>query len=115
MKPSLLVFAPKGDTDIILRKPNFRSHPEPLPEAADPDATEEENEDEKGEQKEQDDQKELERPASEEFKDVTSSIQSRGDLKNLKPFYEHDACVTRLQGDARWSIQRELSQPVWAL
>ncbi|KAL5593268.1 hypothetical protein FOBRF1_012370 [Fusarium oxysporum] len=32
---------------------------------------------------------ELERPASEEFKDVTSSIQSRGDLKNPKPFYEH--------------------------
>ncbi|KAI8402464.1 hypothetical protein FOFC_17778 [Fusarium oxysporum] len=55
MKPSLLVFAPKGDTDIILRKPNFRSHPELLPEAADPDAAEEENEDEKGEHKEQDD------------------------------------------------------------
>ncbi|EXL51898.1 hypothetical protein FOCG_07713 [Fusarium oxysporum f. sp. radicis-lycopersici 26381] len=59
MKPPLLVFAPKEDTDIILRKPNFRSHPEPLPEAADPDATEEENEDEKGKHKEQDDQKEL--------------------------------------------------------
>ncbi|EXK87592.1 hypothetical protein FOQG_08930 [Fusarium oxysporum f. sp. raphani 54005] len=55
MKPSLLVFGPKGDTDIILRKPNFRSHPELLPEAADPDAAEEENEDEKGEHKEQDD------------------------------------------------------------
>ncbi|KAJ9415098.1 hypothetical protein FOXG_21582 [Fusarium oxysporum f. sp. lycopersici 4287] len=52
MKPSLLVSAPKGDTDIILRKPNFRSHPEPLPEAADPDAAEEENEVEKGEHKE---------------------------------------------------------------
>ncbi|EWZ85222.1 hypothetical protein FOWG_11733 [Fusarium oxysporum f. sp. lycopersici MN25] len=100
MKPPLLVFAPKEDTDIILRKPNFRSHPEPLPEAADPDATEEENEDEKGKHKEQDDQKELERPASEEFKDVTSSIQSRGDPKNLKPFYEHDACYGRFEAKA---------------
>ncbi|KAF5606476.1 uncharacterized protein FSUBG_6085 [Fusarium subglutinans] len=90
MKSSLLVFAPKGDTDIILRKPNFRSHQEPLPEAGDPEAAEEEHEEnENGEDKERNDQRELERPASEDFKDVTSSIQSLDDLKTLKPCYEH--------------------------
>ncbi|CVL03506.1 uncharacterized protein FPRN_11801 [Fusarium proliferatum] len=89
MKPSLLVFAPKGDTDIALRKPNFRSHKEPLPEASDSEAAEEEHEeDEKSKDKAQDDQKQLKRPAWGYYKDVTSSIQSLDDLKNLKPSYD---------------------------
>ncbi|CVL06758.1 uncharacterized protein FMAN_11859 [Fusarium mangiferae] len=89
MKPSLLVFAPKGDTDVALRKPNFRSHKEPLPEASDPKAAEEEHEeDEEGKGKEQDDQEELERPAWGDYNDVTSSIQSLDDLRNLKPSYD---------------------------
>ncbi|RBQ65894.1 hypothetical protein FVER53590_13411 [Fusarium verticillioides] len=87
MKPSLLVFAPKGDTDIILRKPNFRSHQKSSPQAADPIAGAEEN-DEHAEQELQDDQNEPQLPVVEEFNDVTASIESLNDLKNLKPSNE---------------------------
>ncbi|EWG55404.1 hypothetical protein FVEG_13411 [Fusarium verticillioides 7600] len=87
MKPSLLVFAPKGDTDIILRKPNFRSHQKSSPQAADPIAGAEEN-DQHAEQELQDDQNEPQLPVVEEFNDVTASIESLNDLKNLKPSNE---------------------------
>ncbi|KAF5603855.1 hypothetical protein FPCIR_1130 [Fusarium pseudocircinatum] len=88
MKPSLLVFAPKGDTDLILRKPNFRSHQESLPPAADPNVGAEEN-DEHGEQELQDDQNEPQLHVAEEFNDVTASIESLNHLKNLKPSNEN--------------------------
>ncbi|KAI1015507.1 hypothetical protein LB504_011061 [Fusarium proliferatum] len=88
MKPSLLVFAPKGDTDIILRKPNFSSHQISLPQAADSNAGAEEN-DEHADQELQDDQNEPQLPVVEEFNDVTASIESPNDLKNLKPSNEH--------------------------
>ncbi|KAF5549411.1 hypothetical protein FPHYL_9663 [Fusarium phyllophilum] len=71
MKPSLLVFAPKGDTDIFLRKPNFRSHQKSLLQAADPNTGAEEN-DEHAEQELQDDQNEPQLPVVEEFNDVTA-------------------------------------------
>ncbi|KAI1055500.1 hypothetical protein LB506_011362 [Fusarium annulatum] len=80
MKSSILVFAPKGDTDLILRKPNFRSHHESLPQAA--NAAAEENDVDA----EQDEQTELRQPVANEFKDVTYSIESLSDLKNLKPY-----------------------------
>ncbi|KAG5748088.1 hypothetical protein H9Q70_009248 [Fusarium xylarioides] len=88
MKPSLLVFAPKGDTDIILRKPNFRSHQKSLLQTADPNTGAEEN-DEHSEQELQDDQNEPQLPVVEEFIDVTASIESLNDLKNLEPSNEH--------------------------
>ncbi|PNP85397.1 hypothetical protein FNYG_01226 [Fusarium nygamai] len=75
MKSSLLFFAPKGDTDLLLRKPNFRSHQE-LSGAPDPDAAAEED----NEVAEQDDQTEPQH-AVEEFEDVPSSIESFDDLK----------------------------------
>ncbi|KLO79019.1 uncharacterized protein LW93_4342 [Fusarium fujikuroi] len=84
MKPSLLVFAPEGDTDILLRKPNPRSHQESLPGAVDSDATDEEMD----EDEERDDQMEIQQPVLSGFKDVTLSIQSLDDLKNLKPSNE---------------------------
>ncbi|KAF5981919.1 hypothetical protein FCOIX_4058 [Fusarium coicis] len=87
MKPSLLVFAPNGDTDIILRKPNFRGHQKSSPHVADPNAGAEEN-DEHAQQELQGDQNEPQLPVVEEFIDVTASIESLNDLKNLKPSNE---------------------------
>ncbi|KAF5684515.1 hypothetical protein FCIRC_3858 [Fusarium circinatum] len=89
MKPSLLVFAPKGDTDILLRKPNYRSYQETLPQAADPDVDAQEND----EGAEQDDQNEPQPPVVEMLDDGTSSIESLDDLKNLKPFNEDGQIV----------------------
>ncbi|KAF5243398.1 hypothetical protein FANTH_8220 [Fusarium anthophilum] len=83
MKPSLLVFAPKGDTDILLRKPKFRSYQETLPQAADPDVDAQEN----------DDQNEPQPPVVKMLDDGTSSIESLDDLKNLKPFNEDGQIV----------------------
>ncbi|KAF5591092.1 hypothetical protein FPANT_5825 [Fusarium pseudoanthophilum] len=80
-------FAPKGDTDLILRKPNFGSHQKSLPQVADPNAGAEEN-DEHAEQGLQDDQNEPQLPVVEEFIDVTASMASLSDLKNLKPSNE---------------------------
>ncbi|KAF5633014.1 hypothetical protein F25303_9297 [Fusarium sp. NRRL 25303] len=80
MKSSPLVFAPKGDTDLILRKQTFRNHQESLPQAANAAA------EEKDVDAEQDEQTELQQPVVNEFKDVTYFIESFGDLKNLKPF-----------------------------
>ncbi|SCO54239.1 uncharacterized protein FFMR_11708 [Fusarium fujikuroi] len=119
MKPSLLVFAPEGDTDILLRKPNPRSHQESLPGAVDSDATDEEMD----EDEERDDQMEIQQPVLSGFKDVTLSIQSldaekpetiqrgRAACRTMLSRFVGalDACLSCLQGHAQWSIHRELS------
>ncbi|KAM0341686.1 hypothetical protein ACHAPU_009934 [Fusarium lateritium] len=80
MKDSLLVFAPKGDTELILRRPNFRklgnSKNEDNPEET---VTVDENEDEGVAPAAP-----IEAPI-EEFQDRTSSINNIQDLRELKP------------------------------
>ncbi|KAF5660875.1 hypothetical protein FHETE_8726 [Fusarium heterosporum] len=76
MKDSLLIFLPKGDTELVLRRPNFRKFAK---------SKDEENSEENATVNENDNESVTTTAPIEEFQDRTSSISTTQDLRELRP------------------------------
>ncbi|KAF5020217.1 hypothetical protein F66182_7782 [Fusarium sp. NRRL 66182] len=75
MKASLLILAPKGDTELVLRQPNLHIRKESNEELV--DGT--------GGQRKDDDEVRIETTSTEMFHDRSASVHSIDDLRKLKP------------------------------
>lgn len=81
-----MIFSPKGDTELILRRPNFRKRKEPKNEStADENASENDVVKVDDDITEDDQPTEDQPPALDVYSDQSSSVHNTDDLKALKP------------------------------